>query len=137
MSFYYDLYPIHDNINEEPKTGLIAQAKSQGTIDIDMLSRAMAARMTFTRAEIRAIIEALIDESEFYLSHGWNVNLGELGTFSIVAKSEIAQKASELRGESIQLKRVAFRPGRNLYHRLKSVRFEKIDPKLRKKNKKK
>jgi Bacterial nucleoid DNA-binding protein len=136
MSFYYDLYPIHDNINEKPKTGLIARAKSRGTIGIDMLSRTMSDRMTFTRAEIRAIIEALIDESEFYLSNGWNVSLGELGTFSIVAQSEIVQKPSDLRGESIQLKRIVFRPGRNLYHRLKSVCFEKINPKLRKKNKK-
>lgn len=136
MSFYYDLYPVNDNINEEPKTGLIARAKSRGTIDIDTLSRTMSDRMTFTRAEIRAIIEALIDESEFYLSSGWNVNLGELGTFSITAQSEIVRKPSEIRGESVQLKRIVFRPGRAIYHRLKSVPFEKIDPRLRKKHKK-
>ena len=127
MSFYYKLRPIADNINQEnPIEGLVAMAVSIGTIGLDDLARSIAERSTFTRPEIKGIMEAMVDEVERYLSLGENVTLGDLGTFSVSAKSRIVERPDEIRGTSIKLKRIVHRPSQAMTKRLKYVSWERV-----------
>lgn len=136
MSFYYDLHPIKDNINETPKTGLRAKAVSRGTLGIEYIAERMAEKQTFSKGEIMGMIFALADEVEYVLSLGFNADLGDLGTFSISATSKTVEKKTEIRAESIELKRIVHRPSRKMTKRLKTVDFQRISPELRgKKNK--
>ena len=128
MSFFYKLQSVNDNINQEdPKKGLIAMAVSAGTIDLDKLARSIAERSTFSRPEIKGILEAMVDETEYFLSLGQNVKLGDLGTFSVSASSRIVKNPSEIRGTSVKLKRIVHRPSRAMTKRLDSVEWIRVD----------
>jgi len=101
-------------------------AVSIGTIGLDDLARSIVERSTFTRPEIKGIMEAMVDEVERYLSLGENVTLGDLGTFSVSAKSRIVERPDEIRGTSIKLKRIVHRPSQAMTKRLKYVSWERV-----------
>lgn len=127
MSFYYKLQPVSDNINKkDPVKGLMAMAIRLGTIDLDELAKSIARRSTFSAPEVKGILDAMVAETENYLSLGYNVSMADLGTFSVSAKAKIVQSPGEIRGTSIEMKRIVHRPSRAMTKRLKSVPFELV-----------
>lgn len=125
MSIIYKLYPIRDNINQTPKQGLIPKVVSKGTISVGDLAKNIASATTFNKAEVIAIISTLSDMVEKGLKDGYNVNLGELGTFSISAESRIVQHKDEIRAGSIKVKRIVHKPSREMARHLKNATFER------------
>ena len=127
MSFYYKLQPVTDNINtENKKKGLMAMAISLGNINLDSLAREISGKTTYSRSEVKGILDAMVDETERFLTLGYNVTLGELGTFSVSANGRIVDTPDDIRGNSISLKRIIHRPSRAMKKRLDSETWERV-----------
>lgn len=129
MSFYYDMYPISDNISQVPQTGLKARAVSIGTQGIEYIAERIASRQTFSKGEILGILHALTEEVEYVLASGFNADLGDLGIFSISATSRTVQNKDEIRSETVELKRIVHRSSPKMTKRLKTVPFQRIEHK--------
>jgi len=127
MSFFYKLQPVSDNINStDKKTGLVARAVTCGNINLRDIAKDIAARSAFSPGDVLGMLEELVDTTEIYLSRGFSVTLGELGTFSVSATSRIVQDEKEIRGQSVKMKRLVHRPTPAMTKRLKTVDFVRI-----------
>jgi|GEM_PF-224568 len=129
MGFFYKLKPVTDNINSKEKAvkGFTAMAVSVGTIDLPKLAEYLSERTTFTKQEVKGVLELAVDGVEYYLSLGHNVSMGDLGTFSVSAESKVVQGKDEIRGTSVDMKRIVHRPSKAMTSRLKKVPFERVD----------
>ncbi len=125
MSILYKLSPIKDTINEVPKEGLIAKAISRGILDVDELAKEIAKGTSFHESEVIALISVLAEEVESKLHDGYTVRLGELGTFFVSAQSRMVQEETEIRSQSVKVKRITYKPSRALSNRMKTASFER------------
>ena len=139
MGFFYKLKPIADNINrkENEVKGFTAMAVSVGTIDLPKLAEFLSERTTFTKQEVKGVLELAVDGIEYYLGLGHNVSMGDLGTFSVSAESKIVQDKGEIRGTAVNMKRIVYRPSKAMTLRLKGIPFERVDWTRRPRNRKK
>lgn len=129
MSIQYRLTPMRDNISEKPKEGFYAQVVTRGTIETRELCKEIADRCSLSVADMRAAIEALAQTIEDKLQDGYNVSIDEIGTFSVSAESRTVQSADEIRGQSVKVKNINFRPSVRLKKTMKSSVFERITTK--------
>jgi predicted histone-like DNA-binding protein len=75
---------------------------------------------------MKAAIEALAQTIEDKLQDGYNVSIDELGTFSVSAESRTVQDVEEIRGQSIKVKNINFRPSVRLKTTMKTSKFERV-----------
>jgi Bacterial DNA-binding protein. len=78
---------------------------------------------------MKAAIEALAQTIEDKLQDGYNVSIDELGTFSVSAESRTVQDSEEIRGQSIKVKNINFRPSVRLKTTMKTSKFERVSGK--------
>ena len=128
MSILYKLYPIKDTINKTPKQGLIAKAISRGTKNIDHLAKEISDGSTFNKAEVKALVDILIQRIENNIREGYSVNLEGLGTFFVSSESRMVQQKDEIRSASIKVKRITYRPSRKISNSVKGASFERYHP---------
>jgi predicted histone-like DNA-binding protein len=96
-------------------------------IDIDGLSRAIARSSTVARADIYAVIVALIDEITENLTASNLVSLGKLGSFAVNVHSEGAPTSEELSSANIKGAKIIYRPGAEIKDMLKTLKYEKVN----------
>lgn len=127
MSIKYKMIPYGDNINAEgeKKKGYYPQIVRSNTIDTEMLAMIIAKEKRFNAIEIKGTIELMLAVIETELLKGNNICLEGFGTFALSAKSRKVDDPSELRAESISVKRVTFTPSKPLIQRMKSAKFVK------------
>lgn len=126
MSIQYRLTPMRDNISATPKEGYYAQVVTKGTVDTRELCKEIADKCSLTVADMKAAIEALAQTIEDKLQDGYNVCIDELGTFSVSAESRTVQDADEIRGQSVKVKNINFRPSVRLKTSMKNSKFERV-----------
>ncbi|WP_321517661.1 HU family DNA-binding protein [uncultured Bacteroides sp.] len=129
MSIQYRLTPMRDNISENPKQGFYAQVVTKGTIDTRELCKAISEKCSLNVADMKAAIEALAQTIEDKLQDGYNVSIDELGTFSVSAESRTVQDSEEIRGQSVKVKNINFRPSVRLKTTMKTSKFERVSGK--------
>lgn len=126
MSIQYRLTPVRDNISDKPKEGFYAQVVTKGTVDTRELCKDISERCSLSVADMKAAIEALTQTIEERLQDGYNVSIDELGTFSVSAESRMVQEADEIRGQSVKVKNINFRPSVRLKATMKIAKFERL-----------
>jgi len=129
MSIQYRLTPMRDNISENPKQGFYAQVVTKGTIDTRELCKSISEKCSLNVADMKAAIEALAQTIEDKLQDGYNVSIDELGTFSVSAESRTVQDCEEIRGQSVRVKNINFRPSVRLKTTMKTSKFERVSGK--------
>lgn len=94
--------------------------------DINDLAEIITLRSTLSRADIVATLASLEDLIPELLSDGYSVKLGELGTFSLHAKTQISPEASQVTWRSFLSLITRFRPGKALKILLSDVNFKNV-----------
>lgn len=129
MSIQYRLTPMRDNISRTPKQGFYAQVVTKGTIDTRELCKVISEKCSLNVADMKAAIEALAQAIEDKLQDGYNVSIDELGTFSVSAESRTVLDSEDIRGQSVRVKNINFRPSVRLKTTMKTSKFERVSGK--------
>lgn len=129
MAIQYRLTKMKDNISKDPKKGFYAQVVTKGTVDTHDLCKEIANRCSLTVADMKAAIEALTQAVEKNLLDGYNVNIGELGIFSLSAESKTVDDPDQIHGQSVKAKNVNFRPSLRLKETMKGCNFVRVNKK--------
>ena len=82
MKAKYDFRVMPNLQGEEEELGLYPQLVTSGTKTLKDLMKRAAQHTGFNPAEVLGIVTFLEDAMVEYLSHGYHVKLGDIGTFS-------------------------------------------------------
>lgn len=127
MSIQYDMYPVKD-VADESNDGLYrAHAVSRGKITTEKLIKHIAEVNGFTNGIAKGVLISLEDAIINYLSDGYDVQLGEIGYFSVSVTSRLVKDKRDLRAESVSFKKLNFRLNNVTRRKLQYVRKEKVD----------
>ena len=110
-----------------------AQAQARGEADIRTLSDRIELMCTVTRADIMAVLVALESSVKECLSNGEIVRLGDLGSLQMSLSSRGAASMEQFSANMIEKSRILFRPGETLQDMQKTLRFERVEPRPKKK----
>lgn len=98
-----------------------ASAIHEHNIEMDELAIAVANRCTVRRADVHAVLFALLDVMSEELSRGNIVNLGQIGYFAVNVKSEGADTAEEYMPSMIVGRKLIYRPTKELKKLLRNI----------------
>ena len=125
MSIYYEMNVITDNLNaeENKKTGLYPRVISKRTVFLEELIKKTVMRTTMSEEEARMVVDMFWNQVMAELREGNNVCVDDIGMFSLTAKSRTIQDAKEIRADSIEVNRLAFRMSQAFPRKLGAVTF--------------
>jgi predicted histone-like DNA-binding protein len=112
------------NPEESKKEGFYPQIVRRTTVTTADIALKMAKGKAMNVPDAKAMVETLIYCIEEELLNGNHVMLDNFGTFSITAHAKRkADTPDEIRAESIEVKRVAFKPSPALRRQMKKATF--------------
>ncbi|MDO5035908.1 MAG: HU family DNA-binding protein [Porphyromonas sp.] len=133
MAFGYRVYERKNSVpNAKTPRIAVATAKSIGTISSKELAEDIADRCTLHRSDVIAVLDALSVSALAYLTKGFNVRLGELGSFSTRIKSKSAPTLEEFTPELIEKAHVRFTPSTEMKGKISRTGFLNVDELLKK-----
>lgn len=94
-------------------------------MNLRQLSDLISVRTTLTRGDVMAVIETLIESIPDLLMDGYNVKLGDFGTFSLHASAKGQDDPDKVRGRDITSVKMSFLPSKYVKGRLKHTEFVK------------
>lgn len=99
--------------------------KSSGRVKLRALAKDIAEISTVSTVDTMAVLEALLTLIPRELNKGNIVELGDLGSFWLRARSEGAETAETVTGRNISRLIPDFKPGKEFKQVLTTVEFEK------------
>ncbi|MFT4070865.1 MAG: HU family DNA-binding protein [Dysgonamonadaceae bacterium] len=126
MSIQYKMVRRNDYYNpeENKKEGFYPQVVRKTTLTTADIALRMAKGKAINVPDAKAMIETLIFCIKEELLDGNHVMLDGWGTFSLTAqRKRKADSPSEIRAESIEVKRVVFKPSPAVYRYMKRAQF--------------
>jgi predicted histone-like DNA-binding protein len=106
-----------------------ASANMSGEMTLNGLTKSIEKISTVSgadiRADIRAVLYAMVDVMQDALANGQIVRLGELGSLRVSISSEGKEGADEVNAAAIKASRVVFTPGKNIKTMLNNLSYEK------------
>lgn len=130
MAIYYR---VHERKNHLSKFGLgseklvSAQSKMLGVVTFKELAEDIANRCTLNRADVLAVLDALSVSAMSFLTKGFSVRLGELGSFSARLRCTSAPTREAFKPELIRKALVRYTPGVEMKSRLERVSFYNME----------
>lgn len=121
-------YTLRQRINPLDRTAepkYYAAPKYGEEVDIRMLAEDISKSCTLTPADIRAVIESLIDRMPFYLKNSNKIRLDGLGIFKLSFSSEGKEKSEDVTAKDIKNLKVIFTPNNELRNALQDITFTK------------
>lgn len=97
-----------------------------GTIRTNDLIDEAEARSGMSGGDIKGALRVIADVMADRLEQGYNIELDELGFFSVSLSSRPVMDKKEIRSESIHFKNVNFRCGKYLKSKLKAMNLERL-----------
>lgn len=94
-------------------------------IDIRQLANEISKTCTLTPADVRAVIEILLDKMPFYLKNSNKIRLDGFGIFKLSFSSEGHEKEEDVSAQDIKNVRVLFTPSAELKKELSDISFTK------------
>lgn len=133
MAILFDFYhsPSTEETGEETKERFHARAVSTQTIDLDDIVRNISERCTLSPSDIKAVISELSAEIEKGLLSGKQVNISEIGNFSLSLQAPKDADPKKTHAQSIEVKRIEFRADHQLR---KNVKTKAVFERSREKN---
>lgn len=110
--------------DDDPK--YYAAVVSRRTIKVRELAEEIARRSTLSPIDVVAMIEAMLQVIPEKLSDGYNITLGEFGTYSMSLKSRAADLPEKFNSTNIYEKRMVFRTGNFVKNKLANTGLEKV-----------
>ena len=129
MKAKYDFRVMPNLQGKEEEPGLYPQLVTSGTITLkDMMERA-SRQSGFNPAEVLGIVTFLEDAMVEYLSQGYHVKLGEIGTFSASLTSRKVKSKEEIRANSVHFDNVHFKADKNFRKKIGvEMKLERVEP---------
>ena len=126
MSIKYKLIEKKNPRDLEATPKFYASSVTTRKIDLDELSKNIARSSTVARADVYAVLVALIDEAVESLANGNQLYLGKLGSMVLNLKSEGADTEDDFTTSMIKGAKVIYRPGPELKSMINNLKFEKV-----------
>ena len=130
MKAKYD-FRVMPNLQQgkEEELGLYPQLVISGTKTLKDLMKRAAQQTGFNPAEVLGIVTFLEDAMVEYLSQGYHVKLGDIGTFSASLTSRKVKSKDEIRAKSVHFDNVHFRADKKLRKKIGlEMKLERVDP---------
>lgn len=131
MSVQYKMVGMNDNVNPagKKKTGYYPTVVRRKTVGIAELADIASKHCSMNNFELEMAAKVLLQTIKSELLNSNHVCLEGFGTFSLKAGSRTVQNPTELRAESIHVKKVAFKNSTILIAEMKNATFEKYSGK--------
>jgi predicted histone-like DNA-binding protein len=126
MAIKYKLVAKKNPRDLEAAPKFYASAVTTRKIDLDEFSKKIARSSTVARADVYAVLVAVIDEALDSLGNGNQLYLGKLGSMEVNLKSEGAATEEEFSPTMIKGAKIVYRPGAELKSMINALKFEKM-----------
>lgn len=121
MAANYKLVRNPDPANSDKLKPLHPRIKSLGTLSIEQLADRAQGRSSLSPATIKSALLVIADLLQETLREGYNVNLNNIGYFSVSLKSRPVMEKNEIRSESVHFSHVNFRCAQELKDKLSTM----------------
>lgn len=129
MSIYYDLYQNPPKGDGEEDERLHARVMPKGTIPAEKFREIVHNATGFSEAILDGTLQAVTDELQRWLADGWNVEVGDLGYFSLSLECDrLVKQKKEIRSPSIHLGNVNLRVSSKFRKRFVTMELERKAP---------
>jgi predicted histone-like DNA-binding protein len=127
MSIQYKMRRKIDNLNdkETKKSGLYPVVIRKKTVSLNELVKIAAGSGMMREFELEMALKIVLKTIEKELLKSNHVNLDGFGTFSLGASSRHVESDTEIRAESISVKKVTFKTSPHLLFSMKKATFVK------------
>ena len=112
------------NRSQSPK--YYAHAENEGVAKLDDLAKQITKYSSLSSGDILSVLENMIDAAALFLQTGRGVQMGRLGMFRIMLKSDGVATPEEFNCNSIRPVKVRFRPNRKFKKELEGIPYEMI-----------
>lgn len=111
MALRYKVYERKNTLpNAKRQRIAVAYPRMIGKISIRELSEDIADRCTVHRADVRAVLDVLSVSVMSYMSKGFGVDLGDLGSFSFRFRSKAADTKETFESDNIKKALIHYTP---------------------------
>ena len=116
---------------KEEEPGLYPQLVTSGTITLKDLMKHASRYSGFNPSEVLGIVTFLEDAMVEYLSQGYHVKLGDIGTFSASLTSRKVKRKKEIRANSVHFNNVHFKADKKFRKKIEvEMKLERVEPSL-------
>lgn len=123
MSIEYKIKKSVSNISDTGKSGYIATKVSSPIVDTENLCKRISSVCSFSPADVKGVIEALVAEVENALIYGESIKLNELGILSTSISSAVMESKEDITPGKVKVNRIYFRPSKRLKQSMTTVSF--------------
>lgn len=122
MAILFDFYhsPTTEEFGEETEKKYHARVVSTQSIDLDEVIDRICRRCTLSKGDIKAVISELSTEIKGGLLNGKQINISEIGTFSLSLQAPKDADPKKTHAQSIAVKRIEFRADQKLQKDIKN-----------------
>jgi predicted histone-like DNA-binding protein len=129
MKAKYDFRVMPDLQGKEEEQRLYPQLVTSGTITLKDLMQRASKHTGFSPAEVIGMVTFLEESIAEYLSQGYHVKLGDIGTFSASLTSRKVNSKDEIRSRSVHFNNVNFKADKKLRTQIaKQMKLERVEP---------
>ena len=129
MKAKYDFRVMPNLQGKEEELGLYPQLVTSGTITMKDLMERASRHSGFNPAEVLGIVAFLEDAMVEYLSQGYHVKLGDIGTFSAGLTSRKVMSKEEIRANSVHFDNVHFKADKKFRKKIgMEMKLERVEP---------
>ena len=127
MIAQYDLKPGLSPQGKEGEQILYPKLVAYGTKDLKDILKHASMHTGLNAATVQGVVTFLEDVLAEYLASGYNVKLGNIGTFSASLKSRKVTSKEEIRAKSIHFDNVKFKAAKELKKNIgQQMRLERV-----------
>ena len=131
MKAKYDFRVMPNLQGKEEEPGLYPQLVTSGTITLKDLMKHASRYSGFNPSEVLGIVTFLEDAMVEYLSQGYHVKLGDIGTFSASLTSRKVKSKKEIRANSVHFNNVHFKADKKFRKKIEvEMKLERVEPSL-------
>ena len=131
MKAKYDFRVMPNLQGKEEEPGLYPQLVTSGTITMKDLMKHASRYSGFNPSEVLGIVTFLEDAMVEYLSQGYHVKLGDIGTFSASLTSRKVKRKKEIRANSVHFNNVHFKADKKFRKKIEvEMKLERVEPSL-------
>ena len=128
MIAQYDLKPGLSPQGKEGEQILYPKLVAYGTKDLKDILKHASMHTGLNAATVQGVVTFLEDVLAEYLASGYNVKIGNIGTFSASLKSRKVTTKEEIRAKSIHFDNVRFKAAKELKKEIaRQMKLERVD----------
>ena len=128
MIAQYDLKPGLSPQGKEGETVLYPKLVTYGTLNLKDILKHASMHTGLNAATVQGVVTFLEDVLAEYLASGYNVKIGNIGTFSASLKSRKVTSKEEIRAKSIHFDNVKFKATKELKKSIRQqMKLERVE----------